>query len=93
MHWMQQRQQASRSVQVSLNGVLRSAANGLASIEIEAETIRELLDRLLDRYPAMADHMELGIAVAIDGVIYRDDWTRRIPPGAEVFLMPRIAGG
>ncbi|MFK7915363.1 MAG: MoaD/ThiS family protein [Pseudomonadales bacterium] len=80
-------------MRVSLNGVLRSAADGLASIEIEADNIRDLLSRLLDRYPAMAEHMDLGIAVAVDGVIYRDDWTRQIPPGAEVFLMPRIAGG
>ena len=80
-------------MRVSLNGMLRSAAGGLASIEIEAETIRDLLSRLLDRYPAMAEHMDLGIAVAIDGVIYRDDWTQEIPNGAEVVLMPRIAGG
>lgn len=82
-----------RSVQVSLNGVLRAAADGAAAIDIEAETISELLTRLVDRYPAMSSHMETGIAVAIDGVIFRDDWTQPIPPGAEVFLMPRIAGG
>ena len=32
-------------------------------------------------------------AVAIDGVIYRDDWTQRIPEDAQVVLIPRIAGG
>ena len=80
-------------MQVSLNGALRSGAGGAASVELEAATIRVLLTRLVDRYPDMADHMDRGIAVAIDGVVYRDDWNQPIPQGAEVFLMPRIDGG
>lgn len=80
-------------MQVSLNGVLRSGAGGAASIEIEAATIRELFTKLIERYPDMSEHMDRGIAVAIDGVVYRDDWTQKIPEGSEVFLMPRIEGG
>ncbi len=80
-------------MQVGLSGPLRAAANGEASINIEAETIRELLNRLLERYPAMKQHMEIGIAVSIDGAIYRDNWTTKIPEGADVYLLPRIAGG
>ena len=34
-----------------------------------------------------------GVAVAIDGQIYRDDWFRPIPPGSEVVILPRMAGG
>ena len=80
-------------MQVSLNGALRSGADGAASIDIEAATIRELLTKLVERYPAMSDHMDRGIAVAIDGLVYRDDWNQPIPSNAEVFLMPRIEGG
>lgn len=78
---------------VKLNGALRSGVDGAASIDIEAATIRDLLNTLIDRYPAMAEHMDRGIAVAIDGVVFRDDWTQPIPEGAEIFLMPRIEGG
>ncbi len=78
---------------VSLNGALRAAAGGQDSVNVEASTIRQLIERLVDRYPAMAGEVDKGIAVAIDGVVYRDDWTQRIPENAEVFLMPRIAGG
>lgn len=78
---------------VSLNGALRAAAGGQDSVNIDASTIRQLIERLVDRYPAMAGEVDKGIAVAIDGVVYRDDWTQRIPENAEVFLMPRIAGG
>lgn len=80
-------------MQVSLNGALRSGAGGAASIEIEAATIRELLTKVVERYPDMSEYLDRGIAVAIDGVVFRDDWNQSIPQGAEVFLMPRIEGG
>ena len=43
----------------------------------------------------MASHkrIEQGVAVAIDGNIYRDDWDQQISEGAEVVLLSRIAGG
>ena len=80
-------------MQVSLNGALRSGVGGAASIDIEAATIRELMSKLIETYPDMQPFMDRGIAVAIDGVVFRDDWTQPIPAEAEVFLMPRIDGG
>lgn len=79
--------------EVGLAGTLQDAAEGAASISIEAATIRELLRKLVERYPAMQARLDEGIAVSIDGEIYRDNWGTEIPSGAEVFLMPRIAGG
>ena len=87
------RQRANRLVQVSLTGSLRLAADGAASVDIEAATIRELITQLVERFPDMSAELDNGIAVAIDGVIYRDDWTQPIPKNSAVFLMPRIAGG
>ena len=92
MRWIR-RLRKSRLVQVSLNGALRSAAGGVASVDVEAGTIRELITKLVERFPDLTVEVDRGIAVAIDGVVYRDDWTQRIPDNAEVFLMPRIAGG
>lgn len=81
-------------MQVSLTGSLRSAAGGVATVEVEADTIRELLSRIVERYPAMREQMEgAGIAVSIDGQIYRDEHGKKIPAEAEVFLLPRIPGG
>ena len=80
-------------MKVGLSGPLVAAANGSASIEIEAETIRQLLTRLVDRYPLMQQQLDDGIAVSINGAIYRDNWTTKIPEGSDVFLLPRIAGG
>ena len=80
-------------MKIDLSGPLRNAVGGIESVEMEAGTIRELLQRLIERYPAMKQHMDQGIAVAIDGTIYRDDRSVKIPAGAEVYLLPRIQGG
>ncbi|MFM7119224.1 MAG: MoaD/ThiS family protein, partial [Gammaproteobacteria bacterium] len=68
-------------MKVSLTGPIRDALGGVASINVEATTIRELMQRLEDRYPAIERLMETGIAVAINGEIYRDRWGEAIPPG------------
>ncbi len=80
-------------VQVTLSGPLKTAAGGRASLEIEAATIHQLLTRLEKDHPKLKPLIERGVAVAIDGQIYRDDWLRPIPPGSEVVLLPRMAGG
>ena len=80
-------------MEVSLSGSLRDAADGAASVSIEAATIRELLRKLVERYPLMQSRVDEGVAVSINGDIYRDNWSEPIPEGAEVFLLPRIQGG
>lgn len=80
-------------MQVAVTGLLRTAVHGAASIEIEAATIRELLRKLVDRYPKFEPLLDAGVAVAVNGEIFRDNWSEPIPPGAEVVLMPRIQGG
>ena len=52
-----------------------------------------MLRKLEERYPALAAPIKGQVAVVIDGVIYRDDWSQKLPEGAEVFLMRRLAGG
>ena len=80
-------------VEVMLSGPLRAAAGGRAKVEVEAATIHQLLARLGQDHPKLKPLIERGVAVAIDGQIYRDDWLRSIPPGSEVVILPKMAGG
>ena len=80
-------------LKVCLSGPLKSAAGGAASVLIGAATIRELLRELVKQYPQMQIQLEDGIAVSVNGEIFRDNWSEEIPEGAEVFLLPRIQGG
>ena len=76
-----------------LAGSFRDSADGAASFSINAGTIRELLRKVVERYPRMQSKVDEGIAVSINGQIFRDNWGEEIPAGAEVFLLPRIPGG
>ena len=79
---------------ISLTSALRDAVGGAETIELHAETIGEMFVKLAERYPRMVAHIDAGIAVSIDGQLYRDNWNTKIPEDAiEVFLLPRIQGG
>ena len=80
-------------LEVKLSGGLRDAVDGAASISIEAATIRELLRKIVEQYPRMQAQIDEGVAVSINGQIFRDNWGEAIPADAEIFLLPRIAGG
>lgn len=79
--------------EIHLWGALRPLVGGASSVFIEAETIRELFRKLQEQYPGMEPHIKRGVAVSINGKIYRDLWDTSLPQGAEVYLMPRIPGG
>jgi hypothetical protein len=80
-------------VEVTLWGSLGATAGVKSKLDIEAKDIRELFRKLAEQYPALEPHIERGIAVAIDGVIYRDTWSKELPQRAEIFLLPRLVGG
>jgi sulfur-carrier protein len=78
---------------IHLWGALRPLAGDADTIVVEAATIRELFRILSDRYPGMEPHIKRGVAVSINGRIYRDQWDTPLPADAEIYLMPRIPGG
>ena len=79
--------------EVELFAGLRDAVGGAKSVQVEGKTFRELLNNIEQGYPSLHKRLEQGIAIAIDGVIYRDDWDQPISEGSEVVLLSRIAGG
>ncbi|MFN0193735.1 MAG: MoaD/ThiS family protein [Aestuariivirga sp.] len=78
---------------IHLWGALRPAAGGAATVDVEAQTIRELFRKLEEQYPGMAEHIKRGVSVSIDGKIFRDTWSQPLPENAEIYLLPRIPGG
>ena len=80
-------------VEVTLWGSLASLADGNERMSVEATDIRELFRKLSERYPGLREPISGDVAVAIDGVIYRDNWSKQLPENGEVFLMRRLEGG
>lgn len=79
-------------MRVSFSSMIR-VGDGPESIDIEAASVEEMMQALLLRFPDLQEHLDRGVAVSINGQIFRDDWTVSIPQNAEVYLIPRIEGG
>ena len=80
-------------VEVTLWGGLVPFADNQSKVNVEARNIRELLRKLQERYPGLRDPIKNEVAVVVDGVVHRNDWSKELPEDAEVFLMRRLAGG
>jgi molybdopterin synthase sulfur carrier subunit len=78
---------------VTLVGNLRQFADGIGELEVEATNIRQLFAKLSERFPALAPHLEDGMAVAIDGEIYQEALFQTINDDAVVHILPAIPGG
>ena len=78
---------------VVLVGNLSQLTDGVAEFELPATSVKHLFELLGERHPALAPHLQEGVAVAIDGQIYQDALLEPIDPGSEVFIIPQIAGG
>ena len=78
---------------VVLVGNLAQLTGGVAEFDLSATSVKQLFQQLGELHPALARHLEDGIAVAIDGQIFQDALLEPIGPDSEVFLLPQIAGG
>jgi molybdopterin converting factor small subunit len=78
---------------VTLTGNLRRFTGGVAEMDVDAASVRQLFARLSEDYPALAPHLQQGPAVAIDGQIYQDALFQEIDAGSDVHILPPIAGG
>ncbi len=78
---------------VALWGSIKPFAGGGDFVELEADIIRELLAALEAKHPETAPFLATGIAVSINGVVYQNSPGHKIPPDAEIYLLPRLRGG
>ena len=78
---------------IVLNSALAPYTDGVLELELDVANVRQLFEALEDLYPDLRDHLEAGIAVAIDGEIYQDALLQPITGDSEVVLIAKIAGG
>ena len=67
--------------------------SGVSEFEIEAANLRSVIKTLDERYPGLGELLETETTVAIDGEIHEIDYYKRVPPGCEIFFIPKIEGG
>ena len=80
-------------VKVHLWSGLRSLADGRESVEVRASNVGQMLTALVAEYPGLADAVEAGVSVSIDGKIYAYGLTEAVSEDNEIYLLQRIKGG
>jgi molybdopterin synthase sulfur carrier subunit len=91
------------AVEVRIPTVLRSHAGGQSVVSVEgAATIGEVLGKLVAEFPGMSGqvlqddgslHKFVNIYVNDDDVRYLKGVDTPVPDGAEVSILPAVAGG
>ena len=79
--------------------MLQTMTDGVKQIDMEADNVRQVIDRLETLYPGMKDRLvESGqirsnLAVAIDGEVARMGLLEKIGEAREIHFVPAIGGG
>ena len=90
------------AVEVRLPTVLRTHAGGASVVPVDGATIGEVLSKLVAEYPGMAGqvltedgslHKFVNIYVDDDDVRYLEGLDTPVRDGAEVSILPAVAGG
>jgi molybdopterin synthase sulfur carrier subunit len=90
------------AVEVRLPTVLRSHAGGASVVTVDGATIGEVLGKLVAEYPSMSGqvlqddgslHKFVNIYVNDDDVRYLNGLDTPVADGAEVSILPAVAGG
>jgi sulfur-carrier protein len=71
----------------------QASTGGIASVEVEAQSVQQLIRILSERFPALAPQLETGVAFAIDGQLYQDALFQTIGADSDVHVLPMLAGG
>ncbi|MDF2235129.1 MoaD/ThiS family protein [Albimonas sp. CAU 1670] len=80
-------------VTVNLWAGLRRLTDGAEVVEVEASTIGEMLDALVEAYPGLGPVFDAGVSVAVDGEIINGGRGKPLSPENEIFLLQRMKGG
>jgi molybdopterin synthase sulfur carrier subunit len=78
---------------VFTTGFSRRYTGGQREFEIVATTMRDVIKELDRRFPGLGEVLEEETGVAINGDLHEIGYFQPVPPGAEVFFIPKIEGG
>lgn len=78
---------------VFTSGFARRYTGGEREFEVEATRLRDVLKAMDALFPGLGEHLEEETTVAINGDLHETGYFQPVPPGAEVFFIPKIEGG
>jgi sulfur-carrier protein len=80
--------------QVRIPPTIREQVGGQRELPAEGDTVRELLDDLMTRFPALEAQLPFAnVYVEGEDVRTLDGLDTEVRPGSTVILLPAMAGG
>ena len=79
--------------------LLRPLTGGVAEVEVEGSSVREVIAALDEQFPGLrqrlceGDHLRPGLAVAVDGRMSSVGVLQKVRSESEVHFLPGIGGG
>ena len=90
------------SVEVRLPNLLRAVVNGAGAVDVEGETVGEILQVLVSSHPGLAGqvltddgslHRFVNVYLNDDDVRYLDGLVTKVAAGDVITILPAVAGG
>ena len=80
-------------IKVFLGSNLKNFTNGVEELELEATSVKSLIAEMDRRYPGIADDLESGFALAIDGEVVANPGYEKLAEFSEVRFLSPMQGG
>ena len=80
-------------IKVFLGSNLKNFTNGVEELEVEATSVKFLIAEMDRRYPGIADALESGFALAIDGEVIANPGYEKLAEVSEVRFLSPMRGG
>ncbi|MEZ5341793.1 MAG: ubiquitin-like small modifier protein 1 [Acidimicrobiales bacterium] len=93
---------ATSTVTVRLPTVLRPQANGQSTVELSGSTVGEVIAALVAQYPGLKSNIQdddgnmrkfVNVYVNDEDIRFLDKLDTAVEAGAEVAILPAVAGG
>ena len=80
-------------VEVNLWSGLRRFTDGELVVNVEAKTVGQMLDALVQAHPGLEPVIEAGVSVALDGEVITNGDHTPISETSEIYLLQQLKGG
>mgnify|MGYP001282880503 FL=1 len=80
-------------IKVFLGSYLKNFTNGVEELEVEATSVKSLIAEMERQYPGIADALESGFALAIDGEVIANPGYEKLEEVSEVRFLSPMRGG
>ena len=78
---------------VFLGSNLKNLTNGVEELEVEATSVKSLIAELDYQFPGIADALDSGFALAIDGEVIANPGYEKLKDVMEVRFLSPMQGG